>query len=155
MDEREESEQRHKLDYLGSWSLKFRNYALESLVGGDKIVETLWQPKISKPVLKVGGRVFVQTTLSLAHVAILTDRELIIIQDDERSREIRGVRYGGKRQYIALSHISGVSRPDDAGDLVRLCLTLSPGGRQMEIIFSASRKEQIAQLQDELEKLIG
>jgi hypothetical protein len=155
VDEREESEQRHKLDYLGFLSLKFRNYALESLVGGDKIVQTLWQPKISKPVLKVGGRVFYQTTLLLAHAAILTDRELIIIQDDERSREIRGVRYGGKRQYIALSHISGVSRPDDAGDLVRLCLTLSPGGRRMEIIFSASRKEQIAHLQEALVKLIG
>jgi hypothetical protein len=155
VDEREERQERHKLDYLGFWSLKFRNYALASLVGGDKIVQTLWQPEISKPVLKVGGRVFHQTTLSLARVAILTDRELIIIQDDERSRKNRGFRYGGKWQYVALSHISGVSLLDDAGDLVRLCLALSPGGRQMEIIFSASLKEQIAQLQDELEKLIG
>jgi hypothetical protein len=54
-----------------------------------------------------------------------------------------------------LSHISGVSLADDAGDLVRLRLTLSPGGRPMEIIFSASRKEQMAQLRDELEKRIG
>jgi len=91
----------------------------------------------------------------LAHASILTDRELIIIQDDERSREIRGVRYGGKWRFTALSHIGGVSLLDDAGDLVRLSLTLSPGGRQMEIVISASRKEQIAQLQDELEKLIG
>ena len=155
VDEREEREERHKLDYLGFWSLKFRNYALASLVGGDKIVRTLWQPEISKPVLKVGGRVFYRTTLSLARAAILTDRELIIIQDDERSRKSRGVRYGGKWQYIALSHIRGVSLPDDAGDLARLFLTLAPGDRQMEIIFSASRKEQLAQLQEELEKLIG
>jgi hypothetical protein len=99
--------------------------------------------------------VLYQTTLSLARVAILTDRELIIIQDDERSRKCRGFRYGGKWQYIALSHVSGVSLPDDAGELVRLCLTLSPGDRAMEVVFSASRKEQIAQLSDELEKLIG
>jgi hypothetical protein len=155
VDEREEREERHKLDYMGFWSLKFRNYALASLVGGDKVVQTLWQPEISKPILKIAGRVLVQATLSLARVAILTDRELIIIQDDERSRKCRGVRYGGKWQYFALSHISGVSLPDDAGDLVRLCLTLSPGGRPMEISFSASRKEQIAQLRDELEKRIG
>jgi hypothetical protein len=155
VDEREERAERHKLDYLGLWSLKFRNYALASLVGGDRIVQTLWQPEILKPVHKVGGRVFYQTTLSLARVAILTDRELIIIQDDERSRKCRGVRYGGKWQHIALSHISGVSLREDAGELAALCLTLSPGGRQMEIVFSASRKEQIAQLGDEVEKRIG
>jgi hypothetical protein len=155
MDEREERAERAKLNYVGLISRKFWNYGIESLVGGDEILQTLWQPKICKPIVTVGGRVFYQTTLSLEHLAILTHRELIIIENDERSRENRGVRYGGKRLFIALSHISGVSLPDAAGDPLRLCLTLSPGGRQIEIICAASNKQKIARLKDELEKLIG
>ena len=60
---------------------------LIACVEGDIILRTLWQPKISKPVVKLRGRALYQTTLSLAHLAILTDREFIVIQDDERSRE--------------------------------------------------------------------
>jgi hypothetical protein len=155
MDERREREERHKLDAIGLWSFKFRNYALDSLVGGDAIVGTVGQPETFKPLVQIGGRVLYQTTLSLARVVILTDRELIVIQDDERSRKTRGVRYGGRWQYIALSHVGKVSLRDDGDGLVRLCLTLSPGDREMEIGFSASRKEQVAQLVDSLEKLIG
>jgi hypothetical protein len=91
----------------------------------------------------------------LAHLTILTDKELIVIQDDERSRENRGVRYGGKWQYIALSRISAVSLREHADDLLILSLTLSPGERRLEIIFAASRKQELTQLQDELEKLLG
>lgn len=153
MDEREQNVERAKLNQLGATSFKFRNLALESLVDGDKIHQTLWQPQIRKPVVKFAGRVLYQTTVSLQHVAILTDRELIVIQDDERSKENRGKRYGGRWQYVALSHISGVSLLERAEDLLILSLTLCPGGRQLEIIFAASRKQAVAQLQDELENL--
>ena len=155
MDEREQGVELAKLNQLAAASFKFGAYALESLVGGDEIHQALWQPQIRKPVVKLGGRVLFQTTVSLQHVAILTDRELIVIQDDARCRENRGIRYGGKWQYVALSHISGVSLLERAEDLLVLSLTLCPGGRQLEIIFAASRKQAVAQLQHELEKLIG
>ena len=151
----EPSVEQAKLSYLAADGFKFMNYALDSVVEGDIILRTLWQPKISKPVVKLRGLALYQTTLSLAHLAILTDREFIVIQDDERSRENRGVRHGGKSQYIALSHISEVSLLDHADDLLVLSLTLSPGGRRSDVIFAASRKQEVAQLRDELAKLKG
>jgi hypothetical protein len=80
-------------------------------------------------------------------VAVLTDKEFIVIQDDERTRENRGVRYGGKWQYIALKHIGAVALSAQGNDILTLSLTLAPGGRQLESIFAASRKEQLARLQ--------
>ena len=73
-----------------------------------------------------------------------------MIQDDERTRENRGARYGGKWRYIALKHIDAVAWSAQADDLVTLSLTLVPGGRQLEIMFTASRTEQIARLQANL-----
>lgn len=153
--ERERNAEEAKLNYLGLTNLKFRNFALESLVSGEKIVQTLWQPTIAQPIVRVGGHALWRTIVSLQHLVMLTDQELIIIQDDERSKEIRGVRYGGKRQYIALRHIRAVELEDDGGDLLRLKLTLAPGGQQMAILLSASKKPEIAQLEGELAKRMG
>jgi hypothetical protein len=155
MDAREQDVEKAKFGYLAMENFKFANYGLESLVGGEKVILTLWQPKISKPVVKLWGRALYQTTLSLAHLAILTDKEFIVVQDDERSKENRGIRYGGKWRYMALSHISAVSLLEQPGDLLTLTLTLSPGGRRLEFLFAADRKQKAAQLLDELQKVIN
>ncbi len=154
MDESEQGMEKAKFDYLATESFKFMNYAQESLMRGERVLNILWQPKICKPVISAGKHVFYQTTVSLAHLVVLTDKETIVIQDDEHSRENRGVRYGGKWQYIALRNINTVSLLDHADDLLSLFLTLSPGERQMEILFLASKKQEIVEFQAELEKLI-
>jgi hypothetical protein len=87
-------------------------------------------------------------------VVILTDKELIVIEDDERTRENRGVRYGGKWRYVALRHIDAVALSTKGNDMVTLSLTLAPGGRQLEIMFATSLKERIARLRDSLENTI-
>ena len=156
VDASKQSIERAKFEYLAAKDFKFMNYALQSLVGSEKVLQTLWQPKIKKPIFTLRWHTFYRTSV-LAHLAILTDKELIVIQDDERSSENRGgVRYGGKWSYVALNHIKAVSLLEkQSDDLLTLSLTLSPGGRQLEIIFAASQKQKIVQLQDELEKLIG
>lgn len=154
VDARAQSVERAKFDYLAMVNFKFMNYAFESLVEGEKVLQTLWQPKINKPIIRLGWSTFYRT-LALAHLTILTDKELIVIQEDERSRENRGVRYGGKWHYIALRHIRAVSVQEQADDLLTLSLTFSPGERRSEIIFAASRKQELVQLQAELERLIG
>ena len=139
-----------KFNYLTAESFKFGSFASSSLIEGEQVHQIVWQPKIRKPLTRLGKFTFYQT-LSLPHVTILTDKELIVIQDDERTRENRGVRYGGKWRYVALKHIDAVALSAQGDDLVTLSLTLVPGGRQLEIMFAASRKEQIARLQDNLE----
>jgi hypothetical protein len=150
----EQSEERAKFDNLAVENFKFMNFALESLSGSEKVLHIVWQPKISKPMLMLGWYKSYRA-LTLSHLTILTNKELIVIQDDERSGENRGSRYGGKWHYIALSHIKAISLVDHTDDLLILSLTLSPGERQVEIIFSASKKEKITELQDQLKKLIG
>ena len=151
--EHEHSIEQFKFDYLAAENFKFRNYARQSLVCGEQVVRSLWQPKIQKPILSFLGTRFCRT-LSLAHLTILTDKELIVIQDDERTRENRGVRYGGKWRYIALRHINQVSLRDRADDLTILSLTLS-SEQQLEIIFAADQKQQAIQLRDAIDKLMG
>jgi hypothetical protein len=128
------------------------NYAHDSLVDGETVRHSLWQPQICRPTLTFRGWTLRRATLSLAHLTVLTDRELIIIQDDRRGSEQRGVRHGGKWDYIPLEHLGEValrSRPDD---LLILTLTLVPGGRQIELLFEVSRREAIVELQDGLKR---
>jgi hypothetical protein len=139
-----------KFNYLTAESFKFGSFACSSLIEGEQVHQIVWQPKIRKPLTRLGKFTFYRT-LSLPHVAVLTDKEFIVIQDDERTRENRGVRYGGKWRYIALKHIDAVAVSAQGDDTVTLSLTLVPGGRQADIIFAASRKEQIAKLQDGLQ----
>lgn len=154
MDKREQNVEKAKFDYLATEGFKFMNYAQESLVRGERVLNTLWQPKIYKPIISAGKLVFYQSTVSLAHLVILTDMEFIVIQDDERSSENRGVRYGGKWQYIALRNINATSLLGRDDDVLALSLTLSPGERRVEILFAASQKQEIVEFRAELEKLI-
>jgi hypothetical protein len=135
-----------KFNYLMAESFKFGSFACNSLIEGEQVHQIVWQPKIRKPLTRLGKLTFYQT-LSLPHVVILTDKEFIVIQDDERTRENRGVRYGGKWRYVALKHIGAVAVAAQGNDVVTLSLTLAPGGRRLESIFAASRKEQLARLQ--------
>jgi hypothetical protein len=142
-----------KFGYLAAESFKFGSFACSSLIEGEQVHQIVWQPKIRKPLTRLGKFTLYQT-LALPHVAVLTDKEFIVIQDDERTRESRGVRYGGKWRYIALKHIDAVALSAKGDDMVTLSLTLVPGGRQLEIVFATSLKEQIARLRDGLENTI-
>lgn len=153
--DRNQNLERDKFNFLAAENFKFMNYAIESLTGAEKVLQSVWQPKIQKPGITLGKWVITQVTLSLAHLVILTDRELIIVQDDERSRENRGIRYGGRWQYIPLKNIMTVSILDRPDDLLELSLTLSPGERRLGFIFAAPKKSELVQLQTSLEALQG
>jgi hypothetical protein len=141
-----------KFNYLAAESFKFGSFACSSLIEGEQVHQIVWQPKIRKPVTRLGKHILCQT-LSLPHLAILTDKEFIVIGDDERTRENRGIRYGGKWRYIALKHIAAVAVSAQRDDRATLSLTLTPGGRRFDIVFAASRKEQLARLQASLENM--
>jgi hypothetical protein len=143
-----------KFNHLAAEDFKFGGFACNSLVAGEQVHQIVWQPKIRKPLTRLGKFTFYRT-LSLPHAVILTDKELIVIQDDERTRENRGVRYGGKWRYVALQHIDAVAVSAQGDDTLTLSLTLAPGGRQLKSIFAPSRKEQLVRLQSGLENLCG
>lgn len=149
--EAEQRAEQAKLNDLSTENFKFMNFARESLLPGEKIIQTLYQPKLRKAFLE-GFGIDLFADIPLAHLVILTDHALILIQDDERSRDHKGTRYGGKRLFVPLNHIQTIATSSLAANLVALRLTLTPGEHPVEIIFEETRKEKVNELQRELEK---
>jgi len=141
-------------DYLATESFKFMNYGRSSLVEGEKVIYTLWQPEIRERIFP-WLRVPLYRTVSTAHLAILTDKELILIREDERSsRGKKGVRYGGVWQYIPLRSIVSVSVEQFTENLLLLSVKLSSMGHTDQLFALASRPE-VTRLQNAIEKMRG
>lgn len=151
METAKQQAERAKFDYLASENFKFMNFGIQSLVEGEEVIQTVWQPEIQVPVMKLGWHTFYRTR-ALAHLLVLTDQELIVVQDDERSRGNQGIRYGGKWRYIRLDHLEAAEVQEEQNELIRLALTVSPGKHPVETVFAASHRKEILQLQETLQK---
>lgn len=81
--------------------------------------------------------------LSRAVASILTDRELIIIQD--AGRVYKKNNYGGIWNYIPLNKIGTLSLGEKSSDLLVLSIHL-PDSVRLEYIFQASAKGELDQL---------
>jgi len=146
-------EERAAFDYLAAESFKFMNYGRSSLVAGEKVIDTLWQPEIRERMFPRLPLPFYRT-ISTAHLSILTNKELILIREDERSsRRKKGARYGGIWQYIPLRSIVSVSSEQLTEDLLGLSVVLSSTGHVDRIFALASRPE-VAQFQNAIEALL-
>jgi hypothetical protein len=135
--------EKSKFDYLAELNFKFMNYGRSSLVRGENVSQVILQPEIREPAWKFAGWTLYRA-LSTAHLAILTDKELILIRDDERVKEIKGARYGGVWQYIPLSSIRSVNLANLSDDLLTLAITQS-SGNTLKKIFAVSRKPELEQ----------
>jgi hypothetical protein len=141
-----------KFDYLASVDIKFMNYARNSLVCGEKVIASIWQPEIRERGLILLGWSYYRTR-SLAHLTILTDQEVILIRDAEYSRGNKGLGYGTVWRYIPLHNIQSVLLAEQANDGLSLILALSPDAR-LELVFTVSRKHEAENFRNEIEKLI-
>ncbi|PKN91722.1 MAG: hypothetical protein CVU44_17560 [Chloroflexi bacterium HGW-Chloroflexi-6] len=145
--------ERDKFDHLSGPNFKFMNYARSSLLTGETVLQTVLQPEIRQAAWKIFGWTFYRT-VSLAHLAILTDKELILIRDDERAKELRGSRHGGVWQYIPLSSIRAVSVAETDNGLLELSIGLSSGDA-LKKTFAAASKPELEQLRNKLQDRIG
>ena len=141
-------------DYLASANFKFMNYARESMVRGEKILQSILQPKIRRQVFDLFGYKF-HRTVGLAHLTILTDKEIIFIRDDEDTTEVRGERYGGVWQYIPLQKIQDVMLTASGNKLLTLTLTLESGIQQLDKVFESSSQDALEELQKKLKQMVG
>jgi hypothetical protein len=142
-----------KFGALASTSFKYMNFARESLAPGEKVLQTIWQPDLRRPIARVLGWSMFQT-VSLAHLTLLTDKELILIWDDERSVKKAGMRYGGVWRYLPLRHLVSATVTERPDGCLMLALGLTANG-QVEKIFDASHRAELEQLQRTLATLIG
>ena len=133
----------NKLDNVPWLSYKFRNYARHSILTGDHIIAALAQPEVRRPIIRLGRWTY-RRTIIMAHVLILTDRELIIIRDDPDSPEsFDDTRYGGVWDYIPLNKIERVA-VQERDAVVSVALEL-PLGDRVETLFASGRRVEVEQ----------
>jgi len=149
------SSERAKFDYLVHLNFKFMNYARRSIVPGEKVIHTILQPEIRAKILMLFGRSWFRT-ISTSHLVILTDRQLIIIKDENPGGWGDNTRYGGIWNYIPLDKIASVSLAEKGDNLLALSIHL-PQNDQIDSLFSVSNKQEVELFLNRLEfsKLFG
>lgn len=145
-----QSSELDKFDHLLRSNYKFMNYARQSLLAGEKVIQSILQPEIRVPVFKALGRLF-SKIISPTHISILTDRELIVIREDEPQNRTVG-RYGGLWNYIPLNKIASLTLNGKNDDLLILSIQL-PESIRLEYLFQASAKHELDQLLDRFNEL--
>lgn len=143
-------EQLDKFDYLIKRSFKFMNYARRSLGGGEVVIDSLWQPEIQEPILSLFGKQF-NRTVSPQHLAILTDKELILISEDIRVSKNEQGKYGGIWRYLPLKYLSAVS-VEKVNDLWKMKILL-PNAESIELLFEPTCEGEAKQLCQEIQHL--
>lgn len=133
-----ESEMR-KFDYLETINFKFMNYARRTLLEGETVLQVILQPKVRARVARILGKSFYRI-VSPAHLSILTDRELILIREED-NKQAPGD-YGKVWRYIGLNKILKLSLTEENNALARLSIQL-PEGARIENLFQASAKPEI------------
>jgi hypothetical protein len=150
-DEQLAAEQR-KFDSLAAVSFKFMNYARSSLIDGEKVLHILWQPEMRVKTIALPGWPFYRT-ITPAHLTVLTDKELILIWDDERANRNK-VRHGGVWRYIPLHSLVSTAALEQANSLMTLSIYLT-GNDHLDRLFAVSSKSGIEQLRSKIEPLLA
>jgi hypothetical protein len=130
-----------KFDFLSRANLKLMNYARRSLLPDEKVVDIILQPEIRAEVLKLFGNSFFRT-VCLAHLGILTDWELILIQEGTGKRWGGDIRYGGVWHYIPLDKITSISLTGPEDELLTMSVRL-PGDDCLDSLFSVSNRQEV------------
>ena len=131
-------------------NFKFMNYARRSLLGNETVVQAILQPEIRVRFLSVFGRTYYRTA-SPPHVAILTNRELIVIREEQRRDSDR---YGGVWNYIPLDKIAALALDRREDGLLALTIQL-PGDEQLTTLFHTRLEPELGQLLDKFREAKG
>jgi hypothetical protein len=114
-----------KFSELSSIDFKFMNFAKRSLQPDEKVQNYLYQPEVRTAIIKLNKKSILSHSLCLSHMVILTDHELILVEDDPESEKYSvGTRYGGIWTYIPLQSIRETSQKLEKNGLIYLCLSL-------------------------------
>jgi hypothetical protein len=152
-DEAEFSAEKNKFNPLSTLNFKLMNFGRSSLVRGAKVIQILFQPEIRTTRWKFLNWTF-SRLITPAHLAILTDREIILIQDKPSTKELPGGKYGGVWQYLRLNSLAAVSLAETGEQRVTLRLELT-SNETLEKIFAASSQPELEQFVSQLQAMLG
>lgn len=124
-----------RFDFLSSLNIKFMNYGRQSLCTGSRLLGVIYQPEQRKVLRRI--LFWPVSRLAFAtHLLILTDNELINIQDASKVHS-----YGGIWDYVSLAKIRAV-RLEAIPTGLSLILEF-PGNDRLAIPFELSKKVEL------------
>jgi len=148
-----ETIQNAEIDKFNKWSelnFKFMNYAKRSLLGREKVIQTILQSEIKIVTFSLFGIKF-SKTISPTHAIILSDRELILIREEHL---LGGEKFGGAWIYIALEQIESLTLNAKEDGLLALSIELR-NHESFESLLQDSARSEIEQLQVRFTELHG
>lgn len=141
--------QADELDYLKEISLKFYNYGKQSLLPGQRICCSAYQPQ-SGDLDKTAHADHV----TAPHLTILTDEELIIIQETEQAEESATQKYSGIWTHIPVDKIEEVEATSlQESQWEKMSLQFLDQ-KPVEIVFDPDNHEAIEKLIKQLKLLL-
>ena len=141
-----------KFDHLSKVNFKFMNYARNSILPGEQIVDHIFQPEIRTVLFSLLGKNLYLTKIA-PHIGILTEKELIIIRDTVIGRMNESKRFGGIWNYIPLKKICSACLSANGDDLFKLSIILS-ANEHIDTLFLASEKPEVEQMLKKLKDLL-
>jgi hypothetical protein len=138
------------IDYL-----KFDNFTRQCLLQGEKVLDWVWQPELSKPFAGLELAMLKDTIfyrlIFPSHIVILTGQELIHIQEDGSPRRLNS--YGGVWDFVPLKMIKDVEiTHDESGHL--LFIVHLQDGNQIISKYLSSKKDGLENLAGMIKGLI-
>lgn len=129
-----------KLGYFKDSNLKLYNYSVESLLSGQKIKKIVLQKKLVMKKLKL-----IKQVLTTSHIILLTNEELIIIEEGKAKRNSPEANIGGYWYFIPIAQIT--SMDIKAMDNYLLIFTIKLKGNEgIELTYETSNRAQLEQL---------
>lgn len=131
-----------KLSYLNTVNYKYMNFGRHSIMPGDTIIRTVYQPAMWIETVTMFRKTLFKTYLT-PHLSILTDRELILLTEHSRTKKGEEKQYGGVFTYIPLRHIQQISFTTkhsnlvmniQLSDTIHLCSEFSSGNNDIEAL---------------------
>ncbi len=140
----------NKFDNWAKLNFKFMHYARRSVLAGERVLSAILQPEIRVCASWVMDKTH-QSVVCMPHATILTDRELIVIREEQR-----GVtdKYGGLWNYIPLDKINALSLGQWEDDLLMLTIDL-PGEESLAYLFQPVLDPHLRKLLDKFLKVKG
>lgn len=126
---------RDEFEDLVSINLKMANFARRNLAADDRVLYRFYQPEFQVGLFSWLGMQILRRRAD-AHVVILTERELIIIQDGASRRFGKNAVYGGVWHFVPLEKIHALSV--EGGQAGLLTLAVAVPGSTLEVPFPAS-----------------
>jgi len=147
-------QEREKFSPLESKHFKFMNYARKSLLPRERVEQYLLQPELDTDRLKIFGKTLLKRTICITQLLIQTDRELILICDDESSpRWNATARYGGICNYVPLDQLRDLVIEDTSDRLINLTIKL-PAEDNLCVSFSSERRPELERFVQKVEQTI-